>query len=168
MTQYTEEVQESVLDNPLELIEQIAQNNEWRVERRGEEEVVVEIPAHWCTYLVYFTWRVDAAALHIACCFDLYVADKMDGPFYELLAKCNERLWVGHFGLWQEERMPLFRHTLLFSNSQPPGVDQFEELIDIGVAECERFFPAFNFVIAHGKPAEEAIEGALLEPMGEA
>ena len=162
------EDQQSVPDNPLELVEQIAQIHAWRVERRGDEEIVVEIPARWCTYLVYFTWRDAAAALHLACCYDLCIPDGLEAKTYELLAKCNERLWIGHFGLWVEERMPLFRHTLLFSNASTPDVDHFEELIDIGVAECERFFPAFNLIIENEISTDDALNGALLEPMGEA
>ena len=110
----------------------------------------------------------DAAALHLACCYDLCIPEGLDAKVYELLAKCNERLWIGHFGLWLEERMPLFRHTLLFSNASAPNVDHFEELIDIGVAECERFFPAFNLIIKGEVSTDDAINGALLEPMGEA
>ena len=155
-------------DNPLLLVEDIAQTNQWNLERRSADEIVVEIPGHWCTYLVYFTWRDDAEALHIACCFDLFVPDPLRPRIYELLAKCNEQLWIGHFGLWLEENMPLFRHTLLFGGDVPPATEQFEELIEIAISECERFFPAFNFVLGHGKSPDEALANALLEPVGQA
>ncbi|OKH88020.1 hypothetical protein LF95_15160 [Thalassospira sp. TSL5-1] len=155
-------------DNPLLLVEDIAQTNQWNLERRSADEIVVEIPGHWCTYLVYFTWRDDAEALHIACCFDLFVPDPVRPRMYELLAKCNEQLWIGHFGLWLEENMPLFRHTLLFGGDVPPATEQFEELIEIAISECERFFPAFNFVLGHGKSPDEALANAMLEPVGQA
>ncbi|RCK44733.1 hypothetical protein TH25_18875 [Thalassospira profundimaris] len=155
-------------DNPLLLVEDIAQTNQWNLERRSADEIVVEIPGHWCTYLVYFTWRDDAEALHIACCFDLFVPDPVRPRIYELLAKCNEQLWIGHFGLWLDENMPLFRHTLLFGGDVPPATEQFEELIEIAISECERFFPAFNFVLGHGKSPDEALANAMLEPVGQA
>ncbi|WP_339776490.1 YbjN domain-containing protein [uncultured Thalassospira sp.] len=155
-------------DNPLLLVEDIAQTNQWNLERRSADEIVVEIPGHWCTYLVYFTWRDDAEALHIACCFDLFVPDPIRPRVYELLAKCNEQLWIGHFGLWLDENMPLFRHTLLFGGDVPPATEQFEELIEIAISECERFFPAFNFVLAEGKSPDEALASSMLEPVGQA
>ncbi|AUG55148.1 hypothetical protein CSC3H3_15540 [Thalassospira marina] len=155
-------------DNPLLLVEDIAQTNQWNLERRSADEIVVEIPGHWCTYLVYFTWRDDAEALHIACCFDLFVPDPVRPRIYELLAKCNEQLWIGHFGLWLDENMPLFRHTLLFGGDVPPATEQFEELIEIAISECERFFPAFNFVLGQGKSPDEALASSMLEPVGQA
>jgi hypothetical protein len=117
---------------------------------------------------VYFTWRDDAEALHIACCFDLFVPDPIRPRIYELLAKCNEQLWIGHFGLWLDENMPLFRHTLLFGGDVPPATEQFEELIEIAISECERFFPAFNFVLGEGKSPDEALASSMLEPVGQA
>ncbi|MDP2697206.1 YbjN domain-containing protein [Thalassospira sp.] len=155
-------------DNPLVLVEDIARTNDWSLERRTDDEIVVEIPGHWCTYLVYFTWREDAEALHIACCYDLFVPEPLRPRIYELLSKCNEQLWLGHFSLWQDENMPLFRHTLLFGGDMPPATEQFEELIEIAISECERFFPAFNFVLGQGKTPDEALTHSMLEPQGQA
>ena len=43
-----------------------------------------------------------------------------------------------------------------------------EDLVDIAVTECERFYPAFQFVIWGGKSATEALTAAMLETEGEA
>jgi hypothetical protein len=40
--------------------------------------------------------------------------------------------------------------------------------VDIAVAECERYYPAFQFVVWGGKNAPDAIATALLDTMGEA
>jgi hypothetical protein len=47
-------------------------------------------------------------------------------------------------------------------------VEQIEDLVDISVSECERFYPAFQLVIWGGKSAEEAIAAAMIDPIGEA
>ena len=41
-------------------------------------------------------------------------------------------------------------------------------LIEVAISECERFYPAFQFVLWGGKSAEEAIAAAMLETQGEA
>jgi len=41
-------------------------------------------------------------------------------------------------------------------------------LIEIAITECERFYPAFQFVIWGGKSPAEAIAAAMLETVGEA
>jgi hypothetical protein len=43
-----------------------------------------------------------------------------------------------------------------------------EDLVDVAITECERFYPAFQFVIWGGKPATEALAAAMLETEGEA
>ena len=50
----------------------------------------------------------------------------------------------------------------------PEGDLPVEELIDIAISECERFFPAFNFVLGQGKSPDEALTHAMLEPAGQA
>jgi hypothetical protein len=57
---------------------------------------------------------------------------------------------------------------LLFGGDVPPATEQFEELIEIAISECERFFPAFNFVLAEGKSPDEALASSMLEPVGQA
>jgi hypothetical protein len=46
--------------------------------------------------------------------------------------------------------------------------EQIEDLVDIAVSECERFYPAFQLVVWGGKPADEAMAAAMIDPIGEA
>jgi hypothetical protein len=45
---------------------------------------------------------------------------------------------------------------------------QCETLLRLALEACERYFPAFQFVIWAGKSAEEAIQSSLMETAGEA
>ena len=47
-------------------------------------------------------------------------------------------------------------------------LDQYEDLMHNAVEECERFFPVFQFVLEGDKSPQDAVEAAMLEPMGEA
>ena len=62
----------------------------------------------------------------------------------------------------------MFRHTSLLRGGAGFAPEQVEDLVDIAVTECERFYPAFQFVIWGGKTAAEAIAASLLETVGEA
>ena len=81
-------------------------------------------------------------------------------------AKLNERLWMGHFAIWVEEGIPMFRHTVRLPNGIEP--DAVEEMMDLAMSECERYYPAFQFVIWGGRSAEDAIASSLLDTVGEA
>jgi hypothetical protein len=41
-------------------------------------------------------------------------------------------------------------------------------MVNVALSESERFYPAFQFVIWGGKPPEEAVAAALIDPVGEA
>ncbi len=154
--------------NPLDLVEQFVVANDWAFDRRSDEELAVEVPGKWCNYSLYFAWREDMGGLHFTCAFDMKVPEAKRPAICELLAMVNEKLWLGHFGLWEDEGVPMFRHTSLLRGAAGFSADQVEDLMDIAVTECERFYPAFQFVIWGGKNARDAIAASLLETVGEA
>lgn len=154
--------------NPLDLIEQLVCSNDWAFDRRSEEELAVEVPGQWCNYSLYFAWREALGAMHFTCAFDMKVPVTKHPQVYELLAAINEKLWIGHFSLWEEDCTPMFRHTSLIKGGFGLDPEQVEEIVDIAVSECERFYPAFQFLIWGGKTAKEAIAAAMLDTVGEA
>ena len=154
--------------NPIDLVEEIVVANDWAHDRASEEEMIVEISGRWCDYRLYFLWQEELSALHFSCGFDMRVPKRRRGPLYELLALANERLWLGHFDLAAGEASPAFRYAVLLRGIGMASAEQVEDLVDIALSECERFYPAFQLVIWGGKPAEEAMTTAMIEPIGEA
>ena len=57
--------------NPIDLVEEIVQANEWPHDRSCDEEMVVEISGRWCDYRLFFVWQREMSALHFTCGFDL-------------------------------------------------------------------------------------------------
>jgi hypothetical protein len=62
----------------------------------------------------------------------------------------------------------LFRNGLLLTGGAQATEAQCEALIDLALDACERYFPAFQFVIWAGKSADDAMRSCLIETMGEA
>jgi hypothetical protein len=153
--------------NPLDIVEQIVAANDWAFDRRSDSEMAVEAPGRWCDYGLFFCWSHEISAMHFTCAFDLKVPEKR-GALYELLALANERLWIGHFGMESEDGMPVFRHAVLLRGAPGASAESLEELVDIAITECERFFPAFQFVLWGGKTPQDALAAAMLECVGEA
>jgi hypothetical protein len=154
--------------NPLDIVEEIVAANQWPFDRASDDELVVEISGKWCDYRLYFMWRDDVSALHFTCAFDARVPTARRRVVHDLLALVNEKLWLGHFEVSLEEGMPMFRHTVPLRGLSGASVEQLEDLVDSAFTECERFFPAFQFVIWGGKSANEALAAALFETVGEA
>lgn len=154
-------------DNPIDLLEHLASGKEWTFDRPNDAEMAIHVPGQWGDYNLFFAWSEDLGALHVSCCFEMRVQDSQRAAVYELLAVLNERLWLGHFALWSDEGLPMFRHTMRVTDLAS-SERALEELIDIAVGECDRFYPAFNFVIWGGQPVQDAVRSAMLEVMGEA
>ena len=157
-----------VAANPIDLVEEIVQANEWAHDRASDEEMAVEIAGRWCDYRLFFVWQREVSALHFTCAFEMKVPKARRAAVFELLAVVNERMWLGHFDVTADTQSPCFRHGVLLRGASGACVEQIEDLVDIAVSECERFFPAFQLVVWGGKPAEEAIAAAMIDPMGEA
>ena len=154
--------------NPIDLVEEIVTANEWAHDRTGEDELLVEVTGRWCEYRLYFAWQEEIGALHFACGFDMKVPKLRRAAVYELLALINERLWLGHFDLASDDNSPSFRQAVLLRGAAGASVEQIEDLVDIALNECERFYPAFQLVVWGGKSAEDAITAAMIDPVGEA
>lgn len=154
--------------HPLDVIEQLVEYNDWIFDRRNEEELAVQAPGRWCDYSLHFAWNDAVDAMHFTCAFDMRVPTEKMGPIYELLAIVNERLWLGHFSIWADEGLPMFRHAIPMRGVLRPSLEQVEDLLDTALIECERFYPAFQYVVWGGKSAQEALDAALIETVGEA
>ena len=154
--------------NPIDLVEEIVIANNWAHDRASEEELVVEISGRWCDYRLYFVWQEELCALHFSCGFDMKVSKGRRSALYELLALANEKLWLGHFDISAEENSPAFRHAVLLRGAPGASAESLEDMVDIAITECERFFPAFQFVLWGGKTPQDALAAAMLECVGEA
>lgn len=159
---------ESTSLNPLDVIERIVEVNDWTFDRRNDQEMACQVPGRWCDYSLYFSWNEELEAMHFTCAFDMRVPKEKRREIHELLAFVNEKLWLGHFGVWEDEGLPMFRHALPLRGAQGPSAEQMEDLLDTALVECERFYPAFQYVIWGGKTAADAIAAAMVEPAGEA
>ncbi len=150
------------------MVERIAAINDWSFERAGDDEITILVRGKWTDYQVSFTWMHDIEALHLACAFDLKVPERRRAEVQQLIALVNEQLWVGHFDLWTQDGMVMFRHALVLAGGVEATGRQCEALLATALDACERYFPAFQFVVWAGKPAREALDAAMFETAGEA
>lgn len=154
--------------DPLDTVERIAALNEWSYERSGDDELTIVTKGEWTDYQVSFTWMGDIEALHLACAFDMRVPEARRGEVQRLIARINEQLWIGHFDVWTQNGLIMFRHALVLSGGSAATAEQCSALLGAGLDACERYFPALQFVVWAGKSAAEAMDAAMFETVGEA
>ena len=154
--------------NPLDIVEKIVEYNEWIFDRRNDQEMAVQVPGSWCDYSLYFSWNDEIEAIHFTCTFDMRISNNRLTLVHELLALINDRLWLGHFSVLRNEGLPMFRHSILLRGAKGLVTEQTEDLVETAITECERFYPAFQYVIWGGKTADEALSAAMIDTIGEA
>jgi hypothetical protein len=154
--------------NPVDVVERVAALNEWSFERAGDDEITISITGRWTGYQVAFTWMDDIEALHLACAFDLKVPERRRAEVLALISQVNEQMWVGHFDLWSQDGVVMFRHALVLAGGVEASGRQCEVLLDAAIDACERYYQAFQFVVWADTGAREAMDAAVFETHGEA
>ncbi|ANK73272.1 YbjN domain-containing protein [Ensifer adhaerens] len=154
--------------NPVDMIEFVAANNDWSFERSGEDEIAMTVEGKWADYHVSFSWMEEFEALHLACAFDIKVSESRVNEVIRLLSHINGQVLMGHFDLWRQEEVVIFRQSLLLAGGAEPTNQQVEVLLSSALDACESYYQAFQFVVWSGMDAQRAVDAVLFETVGEA
>jgi hypothetical protein len=154
--------------NPIDYVEDIIHSKKWSFSRADDDELVADISSQWCQYRLYFSWSEQIRAINFTVTFDLKFPFSTLGTIHELLALINEKLWIGHFDITSKNGIPAFRHTLLVLQKNEMLYSQLEELVDIAIYECEKYYPAFQLILFEESQPQEALQLCLCEPLGTA
>lgn len=156
------------VSNPLDSVEEILCANDWAFDRMSEEELCVQISGKMGEYKMFFVWQEDYSAMQFCCEYDLTIpADVLDRAA-KTASAINNGLWLGHFDIRPKTNVPSFRHTSLFRGmTYSSGADHLEDLVDIALSECERYYPAFDLLSKAKKQSGAALALAMMDPAGE-
>ena len=150
-----EEMFEDV-SNPLDSVEEILHANDWIFDRMTEDELHVQITGKMGEYKLFFEWQEEYSAMRFYCDMDVCVKADARDHAARMMADINSNLWLGHFAFRPGTNRPCFRHTTLFRGmTQTSGADHIEDMVDIALAECERFYPVFD-ILSRGVPANDS------------
>lgn len=168
MTSFWLEADDASLANPLDMAEKILDERDWVYDRPEQQELYADFAGAWCNYRIMLNWHEAFGALTFSCAMDTRIPPKILPKIYPLLVKINQKLWLGHFDFAEEENCVEFRYSMLLKGVGGVSLQQVEDLLDIAVTECERFYPAFQSVIWGDKSADDVLDMVLLETQGEA
>ena len=154
--------------NPIDVVEEIIYQKKWSFSRADEYELVADISSKWCQYRLYFTWSENIKAISFTITFDLKFPQNKIIKAYELIGLINEKLWLGHFDITSKNGIPAFRHTIL-SNAESDFLhEKLENLVDIAIYECEKYYPSFQQVLFDELEPSKSLLFANFEVLGSA
>jgi hypothetical protein len=153
---------------PVEMLASLFEARGWPFEYLGEDEISAEIKGSWTTYQFQAIWRTEDHVLQLLCLPDVRVPDPKRAQIYEALALINEQLWLGHFDVWSNGGVLLFRHGLMLGDDGLLSPGQAQSIVEAALEECDRFYPVFQFILWGDKTPAEALAAALVDAAGEA
>ena len=159
---------ENHLLNPIDIVEDVIYQKKWNFSRAADHELVAEISSNWCLYRLYFNWSENISAMSFTVTFDLCFPKSKIHSAYQLLALINEKLWIGHFDITSKNGIPAFRHTVLSLSDIDLLHKKLEDLVDIGIYECEKYYPSFQQVLFEDIDPEEALKLSNFDIIGRA
>ncbi|TNE57985.1 MAG: hypothetical protein EP340_06900 [Alphaproteobacteria bacterium] len=154
--------------NPIDDFERLVGAHDWPFQRSNDDEIDLTLVGTWCDYHVSIAWSSEYEALHLNTTLDIKIGEEKMAEVRALLSLINEQLYYGHFDIWSEERLLLFRIGLPLNGGAIATPEQCERLLQASIEACERFYPAFQFVLWAGKSADEAVSAAMFETVGSA
>ena len=154
--------------NPIDVVEEVIYSKKWTFSRADDYELVAEIASKWCQYRFYFTWSEQIKAISLTVTFDLKFPLVKMKDAQELLALINEKLWIGHFDITSKNGIPAYRHTVLSFPEDEALHHQLENLVDIAIYECEKFYPAFQLVLFDDSDPGKALAISTFDTIGAA
>ncbi len=152
--------------NPIDVVEEVIYSKKWTFSRADDYELVAEIASKWCQYRLYFTWSEQISAISLTVTFDLKFPHAKIKDAQELLALINEKLWIGHFDITSKNGIPAYRHTVISFPEDEVLHHQLENLVDIAIYECEKFYPAFQLVLFEDSDPEKALAISTFDTIG--
>ncbi len=154
--------------NPVDVVEHIATQNDWAFDRVAETEITISFVGEHTGYHLSFSWLEDLEALHFLCGFECKIPERKRKEIIDLVSKINEKLWLGHFDLWSQEQVLMFRHSQLLMNGQELPQEMVQRLMNHAVEQCDKYYPAFQYVLWAGQNANDAFDAILMETHGNA
>ena len=152
---------------PLDMLVALFEARGWPCEVNAEE-ICGEIQGSWATYQLRGIWREEDRVLQVLCLPDIRIGEEKRHAAHELVALANEQMWLGHFDIWSNGGVLLYRNGTLLGSDGMLGLDQAQSLIELAVEECDRFYPAFQFVLWGDKTPRDALKAAMVDAAGEA
>jgi hypothetical protein len=168
MRSIDDEIEREEDSAPVEMLAALFEARDWPYEFAGEDEISAEVKGSWATYQFQAIWRTEDHVLQLLCLPEIRVPEPKRAAMFEALALINEQLWLGHFDMWSNGGVVLYRHGLMLGDEGLLGPGQAQSVVEMAVEECDRFYPVFQFILWGDKTPTEALAAALVDAAGEA
>lgn len=154
--------------HPIDIVESLAEYNDWAFDRVADDQIAMAIEGQWRTYSITLAWSEYDETLRMICTFDMDPPQDRLPVLFEALNDANDKCWAGGFALWRDQKLMVYRYGLLLGGGATAAPEQVDQMLSAAVAACERFYPAFQMVCWGDTPVKAAMDIAMTEAYGRA
>lgn len=154
--------------HPIDIVESLAEHNEWQFDRLGDDQISMAVEGQWRGYAITLAWSPHDETLRMVCTFEMDPPNEKLPALYEAMNEINDQCWAGAFTYWGEQKLMVYRYGLLMSGGQGASPEQIDTIITTAVRNAERFYPAFQLVIWGERTPRDAMQVAIAEAYGRA
>lgn len=154
--------------HPIDIVEHLAEHYDWEFDRVAEDQIAMAIEGVWRTYSITLAWSNCDETLRLICTFEMDPPAEKLPALYDVMNRANDKCWTGAFTTWREQRLMVYRYGLLLTGGEIAGSAQINQLLNMAVSNCERFYPAFQLVCWGDETPAKAMDVAMTEAYGRA
>jgi len=154
--------------HPIDIVEKLAESNQWDFDRISDEQIAMAVEGQWRTYSVTLAWSHQDETLRLICTFEMQPPVEKLPAVYELLNLINDRIWAGGFSYWSEENLLVYRYGLLLAGEAEASSMHSTTMSAAAGGSSECYDPALQLAIWSDAPPVKAIEVAIKEAYGRA
>jgi hypothetical protein len=153
--------------DPLDVVEHVLTAENLQFDRTEDGDLAFTLAGDWKDYELWFAWRPEADCLQLCLSIDLNASAEQKAAAFELVCAVNQRVWLGHFEVWDDGEL-IFRHAMSLMTGERPSLAQAAAMIDVAMEAADRFYPAFDYLTRGAKSPADAIAACMFETVGEA
>lgn len=154
--------------HPIDIVEHIAEHNDWEFDRVGDDQIAMAVQGQWRTYSITLAWSGYDETLRMICTFEFEPPENRMAVLYEGLNAVNDQCWAGAFSYWAQQQLMVYKYGLVLAGGNIASPDQIDTMISAAVLSAERYYPAFQLMSWTDKTAEQALQIAIAEAYGRA
>lgn len=154
--------------HPIDIVETLAEHHAWQFDRVGDDQIAMAVEGQWRSYSLTLAWSGSDETLRLISTFEMDPPEDRLPELYETLNLANDQVWSGGFAYWRPQSLMVWRYGLMLGGGQMAAPEQIDRMIHAAVANCERFYPAFQLVAWADRAPEDALKIAMQQAYGRA
>lgn len=154
--------------NPIDLVESLADKQNWHFCRQQEDQISMEIKGQWRNYTILLSLSHCGQMLRILCAYAIQPPHEKVPALLAAVNEVNSTCWSGAFVVNTAEELMLWQYSLPMHGCASVNEAQVEFMIAEAISSCEQHYPCFALVVWGDKTPADAMQIAMAKTYGRA